>query len=88
MYVANQVSIGRSRTARRALDTACLVVALALAAVPVHVSAQWLGLRTPGIPRTPTGAPDMKAPAPRTSDGKPDLKSLFTGTTKVYDAAP
>jgi hypothetical protein len=35
--------------------------------------AQWLKYKTPGIPRTPDGKPDLSAPAPRTADGKPDF---------------
>ena len=41
------------------------------------LSAQWPRYRTPGIPRTPTGEPDLSAPAPRTADGKPDLSGLW-----------
>jgi hypothetical protein len=39
--------------------------------------AQWLDLRTPGIPRTADGEPDLSAPAPRTIDGKPDMSGLW-----------
>jgi hypothetical protein len=44
-------------------------------AIPLH--AQWLDYKTPGIPRTADGNPDLSAPVPRTSDGKPDLTGIW-----------
>ncbi len=41
------------------------------------LGAQWLNHKTPGIPRTPDGKPDLSAPLPRTSDGKPDLSGIW-----------
>ena len=38
--------------------------------------AQWLDFRTPGIPRTADGKPNLAAPAPKTLDGKPDLSGI------------
>jgi len=32
---------------------------------------------TPGIPRLPNGAPDLKAPAPRMPGGKPDFSGIW-----------
>ena len=52
-----------------------LFAVLSLAAAPL--SAQWLKIRTPGIPRTPDGKPNLSAPAPRTPDGKPDLSGVW-----------
>src|SRR5215471_14781561 len=43
------------------------VVVLLLASAPL--SAQWLGVPTPGVPRTADGKPDLAAPAPKTPDG-------------------
>jgi hypothetical protein len=60
---------------------------IALAAsflLTVSLSAQWLDWRTPGIPRTADGRPDLAAPAPRTHDGKPDLSGLWTPTPNPY----
>ena len=45
--------------------------------LPICLSAQWLHLKTPGIPRTADGKPELAAPAPRTSDGKPDLSGMW-----------
>ena len=45
-------------------------------------SAQWLTEKTPGIPRTTDGKPNLAAPAPRASDGKPDLSGLWHAGTK------
>ena len=44
------------------------------------LSAQWLGMPTPGIPRTPDGAADLDAPAPLTADGRPQLTGLWRVT--------
>jgi hypothetical protein len=46
-------------------------------ALGVSVSAQWLNLPTPGLPRTANGKPNLAAPAPQTADGKPDLSGLW-----------
>jgi hypothetical protein len=40
-------------------------------------NAQWLKYKTPGIPRTADGKPNLTAPAPRTADGKPDFSGLW-----------
>ncbi len=56
---------------------------LIIATLPL--SAQWLHLPTPGIPRTADGKPDLKAPGPRTADGKPDLSGLWGKASDKYD---
>jgi hypothetical protein len=38
---------------------------------------QWLDYKTPGIPRTANGKPDLAAPAPRAAHGKPDLSGIY-----------
>src|SRR5262245_2596078 len=53
-----------------------LLVAL-LVALPLSVSAPWFRLRTPGIPRLASGAPDRNASAPRTREGTPDLSGIW-----------
>ncbi len=52
-------------------------IMIALAAAPALVRAQWLNHRTPGIPRTADGNPNLAAPTPRAADGKPDLSGLW-----------
>jgi hypothetical protein len=52
--------------------------------VPVSLSGQWLRLRTPGIPRTAEGKPNLTAPAPRAPDGKPDLSGLWLPDANPY----
>jgi len=41
-----------------------VTIAAALLLLPVSLCAQWLDLRTPGIPRTTDGKPNLTAPAP------------------------
>src|SRR5258708_2863627 len=43
------------------------------------LAAQWLNYKTPGIPRTADGKPNLSAPVPRTADGKPDLSGIWLG---------
>src|SRR5215471_10069490 len=59
-------------------------IAAALWLLPVSMSAQWLDFRTPGIPRTADGKPNLTAAAPRTPDGKPDLSGTWQTETNAY----
>src|SRR5215831_4507341 len=61
---------------------AAVAVFLGLLAAPAP--AQWITYPTPGIPRTPDGKPNLKAPAPRTSDGKPDLSGVWQPELNPY----
>ncbi len=61
---------------KRRLATLVLLLTSALTSTTA-VNAQWLELRTPGIPRAADGKPDLTAPAPRTADGKPELTGLW-----------
>ena len=40
-------------------------------------SAQWIDYKTPGLPRTADGKPNLAAPRPTLADGKPDLTGLW-----------
>jgi hypothetical protein len=62
---------------------AFLIAAIMLASSAVS-EAQWLNRRTPGIPRTPDGKPNLSAPVPRTADGKPDLSGLWNKISPKY----
>src|SRR5579864_4010896 len=54
-----------------------ILMLIALAAVPAFVQGQWLNYRTPGIPRTRDGKPNLSAPSPRAADGRPSLSGLW-----------
>jgi len=60
-------------------------IAIAVLLLSAPLSAQWLNLPTPGIPRTPNGKPNLTAPAPRAADGKPDLSGLWQRISPKYD---
>jgi len=57
----------------------CAVAALTIVMFQLSppLSAQWLNYKTPGIPRTADGKPDLSAPVPRNPDGKPDLSGIW-----------
>ena len=60
------------------------IAAAALWLLPVSLCAQWLDFRTPGIPRTAEGKPNLTASAPRTPDGKPDFSGLWQPEVNAY----
>lgn len=60
---------------------------MALSAMPQLVNAQWLNQRTPGIPRTKDGKPNLSAPTPRGPDGKPNLSGLWQTDSAPPDIA-
>src|SRR5215510_9417324 len=62
-----------------------IVIAIALLAAVQPADAQWLKIKTPGIPRTADGKPNMKAPVPRQSD-RLDLTDLWRFTADPYAA--
>jgi len=55
----------------------CVVAGLVASVWAMPAQAQWLDYKTPGIPRTAEGKPDLSAPLPRTTDGKPDLTGVW-----------
>jgi hypothetical protein len=51
--------------------------------------AQWIGLATPGVPRTGNDQPDLNAPTPVAADGRPDLSGVWvpdSATGSLFDA--
>jgi hypothetical protein len=62
-----------------------LIVAGAATLAAATADAQWITLKTPGLPRTPDGKPNLNAPTPRAS-GKPDLTGLWRFTADPYTA--
>ena len=46
------------------------------------LSAQWISVKTPGVPRTADGKPDLSAPAPKTADGKGDLSGIWSPSAR------
>lgn len=68
-------------------QTWLLACAGVICATSLGVSAQWLKLPTPGIPRLADGKPNLTAPAPRTADGKPDFSGLWqnAGGDRLYN---
>ena len=75
---------GQSATQEEALMQRIAIAAAALWLLPVSLCAQWLDFRTPGIPRTAEGKPNLTAPAPRTPDGKPDFSGLWQPEVNAY----
>jgi len=58
---------------------------LVSAVCAMSVQAQWLDYKTPGIPRTAEGNPDLSAPLPRTTDGKPDFTGIWRTESSIQD---
>jgi hypothetical protein len=52
-------------------------VVAVLSVVAIPASAQWITFKSPGIPRTKDGKPDLSASTPRTADGHPDLTGIW-----------
>ena len=61
-----------------------VVIATLIVACSGALDAQWLSQKTPGVPRTPDGKPNLTAAAPRTPDGTPDFSGLWAKSSPKY----
>lgn len=62
----------------------CLIAGVLLVSLAPVAGAQWLNVRTPGIPRTADGKPMLDATVPRSADGRPDLSGLWQPASYTY----
>ena len=60
------------------------IAGLIFLSVSTALPAQWLKIRTPGIPGKEDGKPELTAPAPRTPADKPDLSGLWGTEDNTY----
>jgi hypothetical protein len=59
-------------------------LAILVVASGIPLGGQWLNYKTPGLPRTATGKPNLSAPAPRTREGKPDFSGVWNKISPKY----
>ncbi len=69
------------------LIRALLIRALVFCVLPVAISAQWIHYPTAGVPKTPSGAPNLAAKAPRAAHGKPDFSGMWEMKGKPLPSA-
>jgi len=59
------------------MNTVPVLRLLLVGTITVAASAQWLNYPTAGVPKTPSGLPNLGAPTPRTPAGTPDLSGIW-----------
>jgi hypothetical protein len=57
-------------------------VMAAILVTSASLGAQWINMKTPGVPRTADGKVNLSAPAPKTADGKADLSGIWSPSSK------
>jgi hypothetical protein len=65
-----------------------LYLATLILTMATPAGAQWLDWKTPNVPRTADGKPDLAATAPRGPDGKPDLTGVWEGPVPAGRPTP
>ena len=76
--LGNRSHTEENMAARRpSLAHVTIAAASALCLLAPGVSAQWMGITQAGLPKTPDGKVDLKAPVQRATDGKPDLSGFW-----------
>lgn len=65
---------------RRPVFAATIALVLAM---PLLSRAQWLDIKSVGIPRLPDGKADMNAPWPKLADGRSDLSGLWISVSSA-----
>jgi hypothetical protein len=60
-------------------------VSLPIVFIVAPLAAQWVNIRTPGVPRTADGKVDVSAPAPKAPDGKPDLSGVWESAPQYFN---
>ena len=63
-----------------------IIVGALVASLPAF--AQWLNYPTPGIPKTPSGLPNLGAPTPKIADGTPDCSGTWEAENTIRSGFP
>jgi hypothetical protein len=62
----------------------CAGIAATVGLLAGTAGAQWLDHKTPGIPRLPSGKPNLSAPTPKTAGARPDLSGIWAVECGIY----